>query len=196
MNDSFNLYNKKEEKESLLKKMIFTTFIKTLVVIILCLVSLIYIKQNNDNKKNFKKYVYTNSLSFAKIYSLYNKYIGDVVPFKNIKEKQIKVSNVDNIIYSDIKKENNGYVLTVSDEYSVSSLKSGIVVEVRKDDKYKNILTIQDRNGLNITYGYLDNINIKLYDYVKKGELIGNCNKKLYLVFKKGDKYLSYEKYL
>ena len=196
MNDSFNLYNKKEEKESLLKKMIFTTFIKTLVVIILCLISLIYIKQNNDNKKNFKKYVYTNSLSFAKIYSLYNKYIGDVVPFKNIKEKQIKVSNVDNIIYSDIKKENNGYVLTVSDEYSVSSLKSGIVVEVRKDDKYKNILTIQDRNGLNITYGYLDNINIKLYDYVKKGELIGNCNKKLYLVFKKGDKYLSYEKYL
>ena len=87
-------------------------------------------------------------------------------------------------------------MLTVSDEYSVSSLKSGIVVEVRKDDKYKNILTIQDRNGLNITYGYLDNINIKLYDYVKKGELIGNCNKKLYLVFKKGDKYLSYEKYL
>lgn len=196
MNDSFNFYNKKEEKESLLKKMIFTTFIKTLVVIILCLVSLIYIKQNSDNKKNFKKYVYTNSLSFAKIYSLYNKYIGDIIPFKNIKEKQIKVSNVDNIIYSDIKKENNGYVLTVSDEYSVSSLKSGIVVEVRKDDKYKNILTIQDRNGLNITYGYLDNINIKLYDYVKKGELIGNCNKKLYLVFKKGDKYLSYEKYL
>ena len=70
MNDSFNFYNKKEEKESLLKKMIFTTFIKTLVVIILCLVSLIYIKQNSDNKKNFKKYVYTNSLSFAKIYSL------------------------------------------------------------------------------------------------------------------------------
>ena len=34
-------------------------------------------------KKIFKEKVYNNSLSFAKIYNLYSKYLGDALPFKD-----------------------------------------------------------------------------------------------------------------
>ena len=90
MNKSFELYQKKLKKENndnessgFFKRFLFSTLIKTLIVIVLFLGSLIYIRQSDDNKDNFKNVVYNNSLSFAKIYSLYNKYLGDVIPINS-----------------------------------------------------------------------------------------------------------------
>ena len=122
--------------------------------------------------------------------------MGDVVPFKNIFKNNVKLASSDKISYEKIEKEGNGYTLTVSDDYALQSLKSGIVIETKKDDKYNNMIKIQDKNGLNITYGYLNDLNVKLYDYVEKGEILGRCSKKVYLIFEKKDEYLSYEKYL
>lgn len=65
---------------------------------------MIFIRQNDKNKKIFKEKVYNNSLSFAKIYNLYSKYLGDALPFKDtIKDDTKKVSN-EKITYSSIKK--------------------------------------------------------------------------------------------
>ena len=202
MNESFKFYNKKNTKdkekneESFFKRFLFSNLIKTLIVLIIFLGSLIYIKQSNDNKIAFKKIVYNNSLSFAKIYNLYNKYLGDLIPFKNAKKDKTKVVSDEKITYQSITKENNGYILSVSKDYAVSSLKSGIVIEKKEDKKYATIIKVQDKEGLIITYGMLNNTEVKLYDYVEKGELLGSVNGSLYLVFEKDDKYLSYEKYL
>lgn len=185
-----------EDKPSGFARFLFVSFIKTLIVGILFLGSLIYIKQNDANKENFKKTVYKNTLSFAKIYDIYNKYLGDVIPFKNLYKDNNKLVSNEKIIYQKIEKENNGYVLTVGKEYLASAIKSGIVVAVKKDNTYNNVIKIQDKNGLNITYGYLEEVNVKLYDYVEKGELLGKTNNKLFLMFEKDDKYLSYEGYI
>lgn len=203
MNKSFELYQKKLKKENndnessgFFKRFLFSTLIKTLIVIVLFLGSLIYIRQSDDNKDNFKNVVYNNSLSFAKIYSLYNKYLGDVIPFKNAFKDNTKLVSSDKITYSNITKESNGYILDVSSDYALSSISSGIVVEKKKSDNYGNLIKVQDKEGLNVTYGMLSDINVDLYDYVEKGEIIGKANKKLYLIFEKDGKYLSYEKYL
>ena len=203
MNKSFELYQKKLKKENndnessgFFKRFLFSTLIKTLIVIVLFLGSLIYIRQSDDNKDNFKNVVYNNSLSFAKIYSLYNKYLGDVIPFKNAFKDNTKLVSSDKITYSNITKESNGYILDVSSDYALSSISSGIVVEKKKNDTYGNIIKVQDKEGLNVTYGMLSDINVELYDYVEKGEIIGKANKKLYLIFEKDGKYLSYEKHL
>lgn len=203
MNKSFELYQKKLKKENndnessgFFKRFLFSTLIKTLIVIVLFLGSLIYIRQSDDNKDNFKNVVYNNSLSFAKIYSLYNKYLGDVIPFKNAFKDNTKLVSSDKITYSNITKESNGYILDVSSDYALSSISSGIVVEKKKNDTYGNLIKVQDKEGLNVTYGMLSDINVDLYDYVEKGEIIGKANKKLYLIFEKDGKYLSYEKYL
>ncbi len=196
--ESFNKKNavKKEEKESYLHRFIFSTLIKILIVIILFLASLIYIKQSDINKEKYKKLVYNNSLSFAKIYNVYKEYLGDVIPFKNTVKDNTKLVSEEKIAYENIKKEKDGYMLTVLSSYLTPAIKSGIVIKVDEKSSYKTMITIQDKNGLNITYGCLDNINVKLYDYVSKGEILGTANKKLYLIFEKDDKYLSYEEYL
>ena len=196
--ESFNKLNKKNEdtKKNYLYKFLFTTAVKILIVTILFLSSLIYIKQSDKNKEKYKNFVYNNSLSFAKIYSIYNQYLGDVVPFKNIFKDNTKQVSNEKITYEKIEKEGDGYLLTVLSEYPVSSVQSGIIIKSVSSDKYNNLITIQDKNGLNITYGYLDNLNVKLYDYVEKGEILGTANKKLYMVFQKDNEFLSYEKYL
>lgn len=203
MDNSFDMYNKKLKKEkkdddnkNTLSKFLFTILIKSLIVVLLFLSSMIFIRQNDKSKKIFKEKVYNNSLSFAKIYNLYSKYLGDALPFKDtIKDDTKKVSN-EKITYSSIKKEGDDYLLVVPSNYTLQSIKSGIVIEVKKDDKYKNIVKIQDKSGVNITYKNLNEVEVKLYDYVEKGEILGSTSDKLYINFEKDGKYLSYEKYL
>lgn len=197
--DSFSKVNKskKEEKgNSYLSKLFFTTLIKILIVIVLFLASLIYIKQSDKNKQKYQKLVYNNSLSFAKIYDVYERYLGDVIPFKNIFKDNTKLVSEEKLTYEKIEKKGNGYVLSVASNYTVSAIKSGIVIKKEKKDDYKTLITIQDKNGLNITYGYLDDVSVKLYDYVLKGEVLAVANKQLYLIFEKDNKYLSYEEYI
>ena len=196
MYESFSSKKKEKKKLSGFLKILYGFLIKTLIVAVIFLISLIFVKKSDKNKEIIKKTVYKNSISFAKIYGIYKDYLGDVVPFKNIFKNNVKLASSYKISYEKIEKEGNGYTLTVSDDYALQSLKSGIVIETKKDDKYNNIIKIQDKNGLNITYGYLNDLNVKLYDYVEKGEILGRCSKKVYLIFEKKDKYLSYEKYL
>lgn len=203
MNSRFDLYEKKIKKDkkenvdgNTLSRFLFRVFIKSLLVVILFLGALIYIRQGDDNKANFKKVVYNNSLSFAKIYNLYSKYLGDALPFKNSIKDDTKVVSTEKITYSDIKKENNGYMLTVSKDFTLSALKSGIVVEKKSNEKYGNLIKIQDKEGLEITYGCIDDLEVSLYDYVEKGELLGRTSGKLYLIFEKDGTYLSYEECL
>lgn len=184
------------EKESYFKSLLFKTLIKTLIVVILFLVALIYIKQSDKNKETFEKVVYNNSLSFAKIYNIYQKYLGDVIPFKNAYKDNTKIVSSDKITYSNIQKEGNGYILDVSGMYSVGSIYDGIIVKIEESDTYNQMITIQNEEGVNITYGFLSDLNVKLYDYVEEGEILGVADKRLYLIFEKDDKYLSYEEYL
>lgn len=186
----------KTSKHSYLKKFLFQILIKSLIVIIIFISSLIYISSSDKNKNYFKKIVYNNSLSFAKIYNVYKNHLGDLIPFKNILSNTTKTVSSEKISYDNITKENNGYMLDTSSMYMVTSIKAGIVIKKENSKKYKTLITIQDKDGVNITYGMLDNLNVNLYDYVDKGEGIATCNKKLYLIFEKSGKYLSYEKYL
>lgn len=194
--NSFNMNKKETKKKSFTSKFIYSILVKTLIVVVLFLASLIYIKQSNKNKNNFKNVVYNNSLSFAKIYNVYKKYLGDVIPFKNIFKDNTKLVSSEKLTYKSITKKDNGYLLSISNNYTISSITSGIVIENKKDSNYINMITVQDKNGLNITYGILTDINVKLYDYIEKGEIIGVASDKLYLSFKKDNKYLSYEEVL
>lgn len=190
-------FEKKEEQSSnVLKKILFSNLVKLLIVCILFLGSLIYIKYSEENKENFKKVVYNNSLSFAKIYNIYQKYLGDVIPFKNTLKEETKLISSEKITYQNIEKSNHGFLLTVDSMYTVNIIKSGIVIEIKDDEKYKKTVTIQDKEGVNITYGFINDISVSLYDYVEKGEILGISDTKLYLEFKKDGNYLSYEKYL
>ena len=102
----------------------------------------------------------------------------------------------EKISYSKQDKYKDGVKLSISNNYSVPVLESGIIVYIGNKDEYGNSIIVQQINGIDLLYGNIENTNYKLYDYVKKGDVLGTSNKNLYLVFKKDGKVLNYEKYL
>ena len=101
-------------------------------------------------------------------------------------------NKIDNII----NKFNNGVKISL-DNNIVSSLDSGIVIFIGNKDNFNKTIIIENSDGVEEWYGNLDNISVKLYDYVKKNDILGDAdNSTLYLEFKKDNKYLDYNKFL
>ena len=64
---------------------------------------------------------------------------------------------------------------------------------IGEKEEYGNTVIIQQIDGIDVWYGNISNTSIKLYDYVEKGNLLGECSNELYLVFKKDGNRLDYE---
>ena len=182
------LNNKKSKNNK-----VFKFFNKLLVCFILFIISLILMKTNPKFKDFISKNLNHNNISFAYLNNLYNKYFGSVLPSVNVNKTE-PVFN-EKLEYSSINKYFDGYKLSVSDSYLVPIIESGIVVFNGKMDNYGNVVIIEGKDGVNIWYGNLNNINVKLYDYVNIGEYIGDCNKELYLVFNKNKDFISFDEY-
>ena len=62
---------------------------------------------------------------------------------------------------------------------------------------YGNTVIIEQVNGIDVWYANIKSNDIKMYDYIEKGNLIGEANgKKLYMVFQKQGVYLDYKEYI
>ena len=170
-------------------------FMKLLISIIITLIILIIIKSSNNFKNDFYKHIYGNNISFTYIKALYNKYIGD----SDILDKVVKTETVFNekLTY---KKENSykdGVALTVDNNYMIPTLESGVIVFIGEKEEYGKTIIIEQINGIEVFYANIEPINLKLYDYIEKGSLLGEAkNNKLYLVFSKDGKYLNYKDYI
>ena len=147
---------------------------KFLLLIVAILITLIILKGNYNLKEKFKEIVYESNINFSKINNLYQKYFGSF--FNNEETVEVFKENLD---YEEKKDYKEGVMLSVNKDYIVKAQNSGIVV------------FIGEKEG----YGNLENINISLYDYIKKDEIIGDVNGKLYLVYKKEGKIIDYEEY-
>ena len=169
-----------------------TFFMKLLISVVITLVILILIKASNNFKTNFYKEVYNTNISFAPLTSLYNKYIGKLDIFNNVMTEA--VFN-EELIYSNAKNYLDGVKLELESNL-VPINESGIVVYIGEKDGYGNTVIVQRIDGVDEWYGGINNINVKLYDYVEKGTLLGEADKYLYLVYKKDGNILNYEEYL
>ena len=176
------------------KKYLINLLNKTLITIILILVSLILIKSSKNFKTNFYKQVYGTSFSFSKVNNLYNKYVGKI----DIVDKVAPTETVFNekLEYTKIEKYKDGAKLSVGSSYLVPIQESGIVVFIGEKEDYGNVVIIQRLDGVDEWYGNISNTDLKLYDYVKRGELLGEVDNTLYLVYRKNGKSLNYEEYI
>ena len=72
-----------------------------------------------------------------------------------------------------------------------------IVVFIGEKEHYGNTIIVQQIDGIDTWYGNVYIGDIKIYDYVQKGNLLGEVlDDKLYLVFQKEGKYLNYKDYI
>ena len=76
----------------------------------------------------------------------------------------------------------------------VPIIESGVVVFIGEKENYGNTVIIEQVDGVETIYGNVNINTIKIYDYVEKGELLGEVNgNKLYLSFQKDGEYLDYK---
>lgn len=192
-------YNSKIQKINFKKKYLKSFLYKFLVSMVLVLGVLIVTKTNNEYKSVIKQNVYEKNLNFAKINTLYTKYLGPILPFKDLKlfKSEVKTTFNEELQYLEINKYNDGIKLTVEENYLVPIQESGMVVFTGVKEGYGNIVIIQQTNGVDLWYGNLNTINVNLYDYVEKGKLLGEvAGNELYLVYQKDGKYVDYKEYI
>ncbi len=174
------------------KKSIKNFISKFLLAIIFFLSSIIFTNINDKNLLLYKEYVLTENLPFTKIKGWYEELFGEVLP----KDDNNKMVIKGHLVYKNIENYKDGEVLTLTTNTLINSLQSGIVVYCGEKDDYKNTVIIQGIDGVDIWYGNLTNVSVKLYDYVEKDKLIGETNSDLlYLVIKKDNNFLKYEDY-
>ncbi len=170
-------------------------FLRGLIVIIVVVFGSLITTKNLVVKNTIYSKIYNSTISFSKIKKKYNNYLGDIIPFQSIiKEKEVFNESLkfkESSIY------NNGVKLTLDRNYSIPILNDGIVIFIGNKDNLNKTVIIEDENGVDTYYGNLDNINVKLYDYVSKNDLLGTAsNDTLYLLFEKENKYLDYKVFL
>lgn len=188
-----NYFNNVDNKKN--SKYVSNLFTRTLVAVIVVLISAIYVNASDKNLKSYKENLFEKSLSFNKVSSAYNKVFGNVMPLELDKGTTKSVFN-EGISYSDIIKYENGYKLTLTNNM-VTSLYDGIVVFVGEKEGYGNTIIVQGSNGVDIWYGNVTNVGVSLYDYIDKDTMLGeSIDSNLYLVFNKENQFLGYEEYL
>lgn len=168
--------------------------IKLLISIVITLIILILIKASSDFKNNFYKQVFSNNISFTKLKNVYNKYLGNFDIFDKVVNEEMVFN--EKLTYESSENYLDGVKLNVGSNYLVPINESGIVVFIGPKENYGNTVIIQRIDGIDEWYGNIENINVKLYDYVSNGELLGEANNNFYLVYKKDGKVLKYEEYL
>ena len=188
--------NRYIKQRYVLKKKAKILLSKFLISVIIFLVALICIKKDISLKKVIKENVFEKTIKFNKTREIYDKFFGK---YLSVERNNKETESVFNEKINFIKEEKylNGVKLTVDNNYLVPVLESGVIIYIGDKENLGNTIVVEQINGVETLYSNVDSTNYKLYDYVEKGELIGEVlNKKLILQFQKNGEYLDYKEFV
>ena len=184
------------KKKLVLKKEIKQIINKVLISIILFLSASIIVKQNPEYKSLMKRKIYEDSFQFTKLKNLYEKHFGYILSLDKIIKEEQPVFN-EKISYSNKQKYQDGVELTVQPNYLVPCIESGIIVYIGEKENYGKTIIVEQIDGVDVFYSNLEPINLNIYDYVEKGELLGETKSdKLYLIFQRNGQIIDYKNYV
>ena len=76
-------------------------------------------------------------------------------------------------------------------------LKNGLVIFIGEKEEYGNTVIVQQADGIDVWYSNLENVSVKMYDYVSQGDYLGETKDDyFYLIFKKEGNVLNYQDYI
>lgn len=186
--------NKKKQSDNKLLKFVN----KMLLLILIVLIAVILCKSNPKIKAFVKEEIFEKNLSFAKINKWYKDKFGSVIPIDDIipTEENISVFS-ESLKYTEEVKYEDGVKLTVTNNYLIPVIKSGIVVFIGEKDNYGKTIIVQQVDGIDCWYGNINTESVKLYDYIEEGSLLGQTNENfVYLAFQKDGDFLDYKNYI
>lgn len=179
-----------------LKKRVRIFISKMLLSILLFLIGMILVKSDVGNLKFIEVKIYEENLPFQKIKGFYEKYFGRVLSGEKNLKKMEDVFH-ETITYSLKEEYQEGVKLKVEESYLVPNLENGIIIYIGEKEGIGNTIIIEQEDGVDVYYGNVVLSNKKLYDYIEKGEIIGQVKTDfLYLAFQKRGEYLDYQDYL
>ena len=189
----FSKKNKKEDLKSN-SKWLYSLINRSLISALILLITLCLTKSNTKIKTFIEENIYNKNINFAKINKIYEKTFGKVYP---IKEETTSQVFDESLSYESKESYKEGVKLKVSNNYLMPALDSGIVVYIGDKDNYGHTIIIQQVNGIDLWYVGINNSNLKLYDYIEKGKLLGETNSnEIYLYYQKDGKFIDYKEYL
>ena len=192
--DNYEKYKKAYYKKHHLVKRKYKFVNKLLVLGILFVGVLITVKVNPTAASWVKTHVYMDNFSFAQIENWYNKYIGGIFSSNDDEVTQVFSGTIP---YTSLEPYYDGVRLKVSSGSVVESLLSGIIVSIGETEHYGNTIVVEQVDGVSVWYGNVDVSDVKLYDYVEKGHILGmSRSEELYLVLMKDGAYLNYQDYV
>lgn len=196
--DKSKFLNKKNNRNdgNELKKFIVSFVSKCLVSIVIFLLLLIISNKNISLKEKINNKVFKNNISFATINNWCKNKLGGILPFDKVVTPDVSVFN-EKLTYKKQSLYKDGVKLTVEDNYLVPIIESGIVVFMGEKEEYGQTVIVQQVNGIDVWYSNVDTSNISLYQYLTKGNLLGEAKSNyIYMVFQKDGKFLDYKEYI
>lgn len=190
--------NKRNKNKQNINKKSSKKLTKFLLTIVLTLTTLILLKSNTKLKTMFYEKVFTKNFNFATINKIFKDKFGSPIPFSEtiIQKETTPVFN-EKLEYTEKSKYLDGVKLTVTKNYLVPTIESGMVVFIGEKENYGNTVIISGIDGIDIWYSNINASSLKLYDYVEKGSFVGEAkDTNIYLVYKKDGKVLNYEDYI
>ena len=170
-------------------------FSRFLLFVIFVLIGLIVLKGSPNLRNVVFKNIFQNNLKFAKVNELYEKYFGSSLPLTG--SDSLALVSSEKLNYEGEEKYKDGVKLTVSKNYAVPLINSGIVIFTGAKEGYGNTVIVQGADDVELWYCNLKEVKVSMYDYLKKGSIIGEVmDDKLILVFTKDGKILDYKKYI
>ncbi len=171
------------------------TIVKLLVTIILTCITIITLHYNQNLKDLFYNNVLKENITFASINKWYKQTFGDILPFDNIITEAVPVFN-EKIEYNTINNYEDGIELHVKENYLIPAIDMGIVTFIGEKENYGLTVIVEQADGVVVWYSNLSETNVKIYDYIEKGNLIGEVDNILYMVFYKDGNIDNYENYI
>lgn len=186
----------KTNNEEKIIKYLRSLIMRSMLVIVIFLLLAILSKSSNNYKDLIITNIYEKNISFTKIKRLYNKYLGGIAPLDKKIENEMTVFN-EKLEYNNESIYHDGVKLEVDNNYLVPIIKEGMVIFIGEKENYGNVVIIEDIDGVDIWYGNMEKITIKLYDYVNAGTYLGTTKDNiLYLAYQKDGNFLDYKEYL
>ncbi len=179
-----------------MKKWIKLFLFKSMLAIILFLLYIICVRKIDSFDNYIYQNIYNKNISFAVFNKWYNEKFGSFFPINTINDSTVKVFS-DKLNFLDFEEYKDGVILTVDKKYLVPFIDDGIVVFKGNKKDYGNVIIVENSDGLDIWYCNIVNDNIELYEYINKGDYVGEVeNDKLILVFYKNGEKEDYKKYI
>ena len=171
-------YDEYKNKSKSKKRNLFQVLISKLFTVIIFTMIVIIISNNSPKFRDFlTNDVLNSTMDFSKI----NKFINRLT---NVFENN-EVLNVSKEVVSDSEEYLDGVKYKVEKNSDIVLKDSGIVTYIGKKKGYNNTIIIQQSNGYYAWYGNIKE-NVKLYDFIEKGSVIGSSlsNEYYYALFK------------